>query len=227
MRRIVFALSLLLIVAACGQCPPPPGPEYVIVQVCPVTHLRAIPACPPAIPEQFLKGHEPADCRHVMVRLCVGTALLANEYCPAWVDTAQLPEDLPGPCTTHKAPPVIPVCASPWPESGKLRVWSGGLLGILSTKDCATFKEADLPAYYDAIATDGPNSERNFVYFEDDGEWTSYRPTDPDYYQHLTYRINLAYQRKITEILCLTPYGMTNSDDEIRALIRADRKSVV
>jgi hypothetical protein len=176
-------------------------------------------ACPPP--------HPPAPVM-VKVTVCAESLLLPNPFCPSTEVREFRPDAVPtAVCTLHVAPPeppAIPVCASPWPESGKLRIWSGTLLGGLSTRDNATFKESDLPAYYDAIAEDGPNCERNFAYFEDDGAWTSYRPSDPDYYQHLIYRINLAVQRKITEILCLTPYGITNSDDEIRTIIRATKQ---
>ncbi len=114
-----------------------------------------------------------------------------------------------------------PFCLSPYHKTGKLIIWSGTSLTTLSTKDNALFKEADLPAYFDALVADGVNSERSFAYFCDgDADWESYLPCNPGFYEHLTYRLGLIKERDLTEIMTLTPYGGQNSDDEIRGLIR-------
>lgn len=126
-------------------------------------------------------------------------------------------EDFPDP----SGDPIIPKCSSPYHREGKLLVWSGTSLTTLSTKDNALFKEADLPAYYDALVADGVNAERSFAYFTDgDTNWDSFLPCNPGFYEHLNYRLGLIKERDLTEIMCLTPYGGENSFDEVREIIR-------
>lgn len=128
-----------------------------------------------------------------------------------------LPGDFPDP----SGDPLIPKCSSPYHQVGRLLVWSGTSLTTLSTKDNAYFKEAALPAYYDALVADGVNAERSFAYFCDgDAGWDSYLPCNPGFYEHLTYRLGLIKERDLTEIMCLTPYDGVNSFDEVRKLIR-------
>lgn len=54
----------------------------------------------------------------------------------------------------------------PWPASGKLRAWSGGLYSLLA---CTRYVEAEVVALYEAMAVDGVNAERNFAFYADAG----------------------------------------------------------
>lgn len=106
-------------------------------------------------------------------------------------------------------PPVIKTCKHTYADTGKLVCFSGNMLCTLSTKDNATFKEADLPAYFDTLVEKGINSFRSFSAFYDTSpDWDSWQP-DADgnnYYEHLHRRLTWATERKLTIILSVIPY---------------------
>lgn len=93
------------------------------------------------------------------------------------------------------------------------------MIGGLSMKDTAIWKEDDLPAYLDAIIIDGCNSHRDCWFFlnPSPGEaWQSYVPwigsdyavPNEEYYSVIDRRLKMFYDRKLTEVISLTPYGM-------------------
>ncbi len=105
----------------------------------------------------------------VKVTVCTESGLLPNQYCPA----TEVREFKAGTqpttvCTIHHGPepPAKTKVASPWPESGELRAWSGTLYSSLSGS-AAIIDEAKLENLYEALAQDGINAERNFGWFTD------------------------------------------------------------
>ncbi|MBR1539751.1 MAG: penicillin-binding protein [Clostridia bacterium] len=58
--------------------------------VCKYSGMAAGPGCSDVYEEVFVKGTEPAVCdKHMMVKLCVETGLLASEYCQVTVDAVR------------------------------------------------------------------------------------------------------------------------------------------
>lgn len=140
-------------------------------------------------------------------------ARLANEYCPFHPAQYLKGQEPTLVCDKHvkpEPPPIIKTCKIPYHETGKLLCFSGNLLCTLSTKEAATFKEADLPTYFDRLVERGINSFRSFSAFYDTSPgWDSWRPDiDGDvYYERLHRRLKWATERKLTVILSIMPYG--------------------
>jgi hypothetical protein len=148
--------------------------------------------CPPKPPPTPL----------VKVTVCGESLLLPNIYCPDVVVKEFRPDAVPTAiCEVHVAPPdppVIPVCASPWPETGKLRIWSGTLYsGLAGT---SVIDETKLPALYDMMAANGANCERNFAWYcalEDGWAGTYLLPWNADWSWNEIYFVQLDRRLKM------------------------------
>ena len=107
------------------------------------------------------------------------------------------------------------VCEIPYRKTGKLLCWSGTMLAGLVMKETATYKDADLPAYYDALAADGVNAERNMVCLDSTPEWELNLPwigddlkaVNEEFYRVLDRRMALVAARDLTEIITVGPYS--------------------
>lgn len=192
-RKITWILALALLLMA-ATCPPKPPTPKIQVLVC--NDFSDLPA---------------------------SEARIVNEWCPAshWAEYVKGHEPIIV-CTKHVKPePPIPQCDIPWPETGKLLIWSGLLLCDLSTKDNEEFQESDLDDYYNALAEDGVNAIRSFAFFLDEqpGYWESWKPIDTGYGIHFTTRLKLITERKLTAIVSLWAYGGGSTDSEIDYVI--------
>jgi len=166
-------------------------------------------------------GPEPMPpVEHITVNLCSVSDLLAGDRCRSrYVKTfvlGQQPTDFCAIVGLH--PYQMSVCDIPVHEVGVNLIWSGFMLGGLSMYDTEIWKEADLPLYLDAIAEDGCNAHRDvWCFFDGANEvWRSYVPwvgndyavPNEEYYAVIDRRLKMFYERKLTEIISLTPYGM-------------------
>jgi hypothetical protein len=109
----------------------------------------------------------------------------------------------------------IEVCQTPYHETGKLLIFSGTMLAGMALRERPGFSEAELPGYYNALAADGINAERNLSGWVDNEAppWESLRPwTDrldrpnEEYYRQFDRRMKLVAERRLTEIITVGPY---------------------
>jgi len=114
-------------------------------------------------------------------------------------------------------------CPDPYHAGGKLRIFIGSMLSGLAMKETPEWPDARLPEYYNALVKDGVNAERNFSTCAPGDPYDPldyWRFNDPEYLTVIKSRLALIKERDLTEIICLTPYRGSISDDEARWLVR-------
>lgn len=203
--------------------------KKVKVMVCTASGQLPNPYCPVKETREYRKGkeptavcsvHSPLPVEYVDVRICIKDLPeehVANEYCIR-IETRQY--------VKGTEPTVsclcVPVCDIPCDETGILMIWSGFMIAGLSMKDTAIWKEADLPAYLNALVIDGIPAHRDCFCFLDSkpgDEWQSYilwvgdtyDVPNEEYYAVIDRRLQMFYDRKLTEVISLTPYGLSQN----------------
>jgi hypothetical protein len=181
--------------------------------VCPESHLLPGPDCPPVEMVEFPVGMVPtAQCPQKRLSVCRESGMLAGPNCPDVESKVFFPPLPDVPCSVHGKV----VCKHPYSEESSILIWSGTRLCGLSLLPYDGMKETELPGYYDALAQDGVNAERNFSCFLDtDDLWRGLIPWNGDdlasvneaYYAQALGRMRLAAARKLTEVVTVGPYS--------------------
>jgi hypothetical protein len=120
-------------------------------------------------------------------------------------------------------------CLIPYHKTGKLLIFSGTILSGLAMKETPEWPEKRLAEYYNALATDGVNAERNFstccINPPDPWDPNAYHQfDDPEYLTVIQRRLALVKSRDLTEIMILQPYRSGISNADVRWLIKKTKQ---
>jgi hypothetical protein len=121
----------------------------------------------------------------------------------------------------------VPKCLIPYNKTGKLLIFSGTILSGLAMKETPEWPEKRLAEYYNALAIDGVNAERNFSTCAPGDPWDPldyYQFDDPDYLTVIQRRLALVKSRDLTEIMILQPYRSGISNADVRWLIKKTKQ---